>query len=235
MNIGTHADRCLSFIKCDLKPQARQWLPHTKVLPAVTLSRQTGCGAMAIAAELAGDLQSRYGAQCTWMVFDKNLVQRVLDEHALPKEVAKFMPEEHVSAIQGAVEELLGLHPSCRTLLEQTAETISHLADFGCVILVGRAANIITRDMKKVFHVRLIAPVEMRIEQIMRRNALDYKAARDFVRKSDIGRKRYLKVHYHADIDDSLQYDLVINTARIPHCEVAHLIGDAMAQWAKAL
>ena len=57
MKIGTHADTCLSFIKADLDPHAKRWFPHTKLLPAVTLSRQTGCGVKAIAAELAKYLQ----------------------------------------------------------------------------------------------------------------------------------------------------------------------------------
>ena len=43
------------------------------------------------------------------------------------------------------------------------------------------------------------------------------------------------KNYFHADIDDILQYDLVVNTARIPHREVAHLIGEAVLHWAETL
>lgn len=234
MTIGSQVDKCLSFIKCDLNPEARQWLPHTNFVPTVTLSRQTGCDVMAVARELAEFMQDQPTVEkCAWSIFDKNLVERVLEEHKLPKEIAKYMPEDRVSAIQDAVEEMLGLHPSSRTLLTKTNETIRHLAKLGHVILIGRAANIITRDMRSVFHVRLVAPLEQRIERIMAQNQLTHKDAREFVHKGDLGRMRYLKDHFHSDINDSLQYDLVINMARLPHREVAHLIGDAVIHWAK--
>lgn len=234
MKIGNHAEKCLSFIRCDLGPEGKRWHPHTKLMPAVTLSRQTGCGVKAIAAALAELLQDHSPAPCQWTVFDKNLVERVLEEHKLPKEVAKFMLEDRVSAIQDAVEEMLGLHPSSRTLLAQTTETIRRLAELGNVILIGRAANIITRHMRNVFHVRLVAPLDHRVERIMARDQLDRRSALEFIRKSDLGRKRYLKDHFHTDIDDSLEYDLVINTARLPDREAAHLIEEAVLLWAKA-
>ena len=235
MNISTNVEKYHAFIGCQLNPETKRRFTGTKDRPSVTISRQIGSGAMAVAGELAEYLQSRAPAPCKWMVFDKNLAEKVLEEHGLPKEIARFMPEDHVSAIHDAVEEMLGLHPPSRTLLQQTTETILHLANLGNVILVGRAANVITRQLKNVFHVRLIAPLEHRIQQVMTRNHLEYKAALDFINKQDRGRKRYLKNYFHTDIDDILQYDLVVNTARIPHREAAHLIGEAVLHWAGTL
>jgi len=235
MKTGNQADKTLSFVSCQISPEAKPWQPPAKPPPVVTLSRQTGTGARAIADELANFLQASQTKPCHWMVFDKNLVAKVLEDHKLPKEVAKFMPEDRVSAIQDAVEEWLGLHPPTKTLLQLSSETILHLAHLGHVILIGHAANIITHDMKNVFHVRLVAPLDSRVEQIMHRNQLDHKAALEFIRKSDLGRKRFLKDHFHADIDDTLQYDLVINTARLPQHEAAALIGEAVVYWAKRL
>lgn len=230
-----HSDQCLSFISAQLGPQSQRQLAPAKLRPAITISRQYGSGAMAIATELARFLQAHAPATCHWTVIDKNLVEKVLEEHKLPKEIAQFMTEDRVSAIQDAVEELLGLHPSSRTLWQQTTETILHLAELGQVILIGRAANIITRHMKNVFHVRLIAPLELRVQQVMARDHLDAKAAQQAVLQMDRARKHYLKDHFHADIDDNLQYDLVINTARIPQPVVAHLIGETVLKWAQPL
>lgn len=235
MKTGTNADKCLSFVSCELNPRAKSWHPDAKPPPAVTLSRQTGIGAMAIAEELAGFLQASQAKPCHWTVFDKNLVAKILEDHKLPRDIAKFMTEDRVSTIQDAVEEMLGLHPPTKTLLQLSSETVLHLAHLGHAILIGRAANVITRDLKNVFHVRLVAPLELRVERLMARARLERKAAAAFVRKSDLGRKRFLKDHFHADIDDPLQYDLVINTARLPQSETAHLIGDAVLCWAKTL
>lgn len=233
MKIATHADQCLSFISCQMSPETKRRLSTHPI--TITLSRQTGSGAREIAAELAKFLQDRAEEPCHWTVLDKTLVEKVIEEHRLPMEIAKFMPEDRVSAIQDMVEEMLGLHPSSRTLWQQTSETILHLAAIGHVILIGRAANVITREMNNVFHVRLVAPLECRVQQIMARHQLDHPAALKFVHHQDRGRKRYLKSHFHTDINDPLQYDLMINTARLPQRIVAELIGEAVLQWQKTL
>jgi len=235
MKTGTHVDKCLSFIRCDLGTQTDRLPMRGGSPPAITLSRQTGCGAAAVAGELAALLQAREGGEsCPWTVFDKNLVERVLEEHQLPKEVAKFMPEDRVSAIQDAVEELLGLHPSTKTLLKQTDETIRRLARLGRVIVIGRGGSVITRDLPNVFHVRLVAPLEWRCQQVMARDGGDPKTVAEQLRKADVGRQRYLHDHLHTVIDDPVQYDLMINTSRIPHPAVAKLIAEAFLHWAHA-
>ena len=89
--------------------------------------------------------------------------------------------------------------------------------------------------MKNVFHVRLIAPLEQRSQQVMARSQRDIHAAMAHIRKEDLGRQRFLKDHFQAEIDDKLSYDLVLNTARIPHPAAAHLSGEAVLQWAESL
>ena len=235
MKIAPHSETCFSFIGSQLGARPARELPPVKLRPSITISRQTGSGARVIAGKLAGFLQTRDPVKHPWAVFDKNLVEKVLEEHKLPKEIAKFMPEDHVSVIQAAVEEILGLHPSARTLWQLTAETVQRLAELGHVILNGRAANIITREMKNVFHVRLIAPLDQRVQQVLSRSQLDAKAVLSTIHKEDLGRQRYLKDHFQAEIDDNLQYDLVLNTGRIPHQLAASLIGQAVLQWAATL
>ncbi|MEN9975374.1 MAG: hypothetical protein RLZZ282_1380 [Verrucomicrobiota bacterium] len=235
MHLGNQDDKCRTFINCQLNPESKVPFAHAKLRPAVTVSRQTGAGAMVVAEELAEFFQRREPGSCRWMIFDKNLAEKVLEEHKLPKEIAQFMPEDRVSTIQDAVEEILGLHPSSRTLRQLTTETMQHLAGLGHVILIGRAANIITQQMPNVFHVRLVAPLDQRVQRVMTLRQLDHQAALRVVQQSDLGRARYLKNHFHSNIDDNLQYDLVINTGRIPHPEVARLIGDAVLHWLETL
>ncbi|MEI6970821.1 MAG: cytidylate kinase-like family protein [bacterium] len=228
-------DRCLSYIRC----HTRALDPHATsgciLPPSITISRQAGCGAMAVASRLADYLQAREPAKCGWTVFDKSLVAKILQEHHLPEDVAKFMPEDRISAIQDMLEELMGLHPSALTLLRETSETILHLATLGHVILVGRGAVVVTRRMKNVFHVRLVAPMEQRIEKEVRQNGLTREAAIAFIQKEDAGRKRFQKEFFKTDIDDPAIYDLVVNLSRISQDHAAELIGNAVLRWSQSL
>jgi hypothetical protein len=196
---------------------------------AVTISRQAGSGAHAVADKLAPLLQARNPKDAPpWTIFDRNLVDKVLQEHNLPERVAKFMPEDRTSEIADTMEELFGLHPPSWLLVRKVTETILHLAELGNVILIGRGAAVVTANLSHVFHVRLVSALEKRVQRIQELNHLSKDAALKFIREEDRGRERYLKQYFKTDVDDPLLYDLVINTDRIPHDQAAKLIADAV-------
>jgi cytidylate kinase len=185
-----------------------------------------GSGGHTVASKLVDYLQNNVPGHAPWTVFDRNLVQKVLEEHHLSARIADYMPEKHKSMLTDIFEELLGLHPSSWTLVHQTARTILHLACLGNVILVGRGANVVTRKLPNVFHVRLVGSVDKRTAHVQRVYGFDQKAALEFVRREDKGRRRYVKEHLHEDIDNPALYHLVINTDLIGFDEATRLIGD---------
>jgi cytidylate kinase len=224
-------ERCLTYINCQLKPVKgpETRLRSADIRPAVTISRQTGSGGHSVAEKLAAYLQARSPKNaCPWTVFDRNLVEKVLEDHNLPARLAQFMPEDRKSAIEDALEEVLGLHPPTSTLVPKIAETILHLAELGHVILLGRGANVITATLANVFHVRLVGSLEKRAEHVQQTHQISRKAALAFIAKEDLGRRRYLDRYFKKDIDDPTLYDLVINTDRISYAEAAQMIGEAV-------
>lgn len=223
-NIGY--EQCLSFINCQLSPARTSSRVGSLIRPAITISRMEGAGGRTIASQLGEYLQSQAPAECQWTIFDKQLIERALEDHHLPRRIAEFMPENHRSMITDMMEELLGLHPSSWTLAHQTMETIMHLAKMGNVILLGRGASVIASKLENAFHVRLIGSLEKRVERVQKAYKLDQRSALEFIHKEDKGRRRYLKEFFDRDIDDPLLYHLIINTDRTPYEDVTKLIGD---------
>lgn len=221
-NIGY--ERCLAFINCQLRPGMSHIQDET-IKPAITISRMTGAGGRSVAAELADFMQKHSPSDCPWAVFDRNLMERVLEDHHLSNRIAEFMPENHKSMISDIIEEVLGLRPSSWTLVQQTAETILHLAQMGCVILVGRGANVVTSRLENAYHVRLVGSLEKRTERVQDVYSLGQKEALALIHQEDKGRRRYLKDHFHKDIDDPTLYHLVVNTDRTSYAAAAQLIG----------
>lgn len=231
MNAQPGLDRALSFINCQLQPAGTGQATITDGEPrrAVTISRQTGSGAHAVAEKLAALLQAHTpNDACPWTVFDRNLVTRVLQEHNLPERVARFMPEDRTSEMADTLEELFGLHPPSWLLVRKVTETILHLAELGNVILIGRGAAVVTGKLNYVFHVRLVSSLENRVQRIQELNQLTTEAARQLVQQEDRGRERYLKKHFKTDVDNPLLYHLTINTDLISHDQAARLIADAV-------
>jgi cytidylate kinase len=231
MNAQVGLERCLSFINCQLQPAGKAAFSTNDgaVRRAITISRLTGSGGHAVAERLARYLQEHSPENaCPWTVFDKNLVEKVIEDHHLPKKLAKFMPEDRISEVSDTMDELFGLHPPSWTLVRQTADTILHLAQLGNVIIIGRGAHVITAKLDWVFHVRLVGSLERRVEYMQQMNKLSRKATLEFVCREDRGRRRYLKKYFGRDIDDPLLYHLIVNTDFVSFDEAARLIGDAV-------
>jgi hypothetical protein len=212
-----NVERCLAFINSQLQPHVKSLDGHSPTeRAAVTISRQAGCGALEVAGKLAAYLQPHTPKDApAWTVFDRNLVEKVLEDHHLPQRIGKFMPENWISEIEDTIDELFGLHPPAWILVRQTAETILRLARLGNVILIGRGANVITAKLEHVFHIRLVAPLEKRILQIQKSDRLDRNGAIELIRREDRGRKRYLKRYYKKDIGDALRFDAQHGPGRI--------------------
>ncbi len=231
MKKASQADHFLSFIRSGIQTESGQ-RQVARFVPSLTISRQDGCGVAEVTRELERLLEGDGGpSPGNWTVIDKELVDMVLKEHALPEQVKRFMPESHVSAVDSMIQEILGLHPSSRDLLKFTKDTIRRLALSGRAILVGRAGNIVTENLENVFHVRLIAPEAWRVRRVMERDGLDEKAARQRMNELDRGRASYVKSHFRADINNPDLYDMVLNISRLSPSTVAHLIAQAMCHW----
>ncbi len=220
----------ISFKKCEsfLKLHFYQKKEITTIRPTITISRAEGAGGHTVASNLADYLQNKTYSHDEWTIFDRNLVEKVIEEYKHQKHIAEFMDEAHKSMITDAFEELIGLHPSKWKLIEQTNITILRIAQKGNVIIVGRGANIITKDLENVFHVRLVGSFEKRVKQVQKVYNLNKEDAENFVKKEDEDRRRYLKDNFGKDIDDPLLYHLIINTDQMSFDEATRLIGDAV-------
>jgi cytidylate kinase len=231
MNAEHGLERCLAFINCQLQPGSPSRLSTRNGIArrTVTISREAGAGGHLVAEKLAEHLHAQSPKHsCPWTVFDRNLVEKVLEDHHLPARLARFMPEDRISEMTDTMDELFGLHPPSWTLVRKTADTILHLAELGHVILIGRGANIITNKLDYVFHVRLVGSLEKRVRYIQEVNRWSPKAALEFVRREDLGRRRYVKKYFGADIENPLLYHLVINTDWVDGEQAAWMIGNAM-------
>ena len=111
-------------------------------------------------------------------------------------------------------------------MAQKTNKTILHLAQLGYVIIVGRASNIITARMPGGVNIRLICPLEKRIQHVQAYYGMNQKKAKEFILKEDRKRKNYVKKYFNKNIDDPLLYDMVINLDSVVRQEIIQVIGD---------
>lgn len=223
-------EECLSHI--DRQHDSRSTGPPEK-RPSITISRMCGSGGRTVASKLAEYLEPHAPYGCHWTIFDRNLIKKVLEDHRQSVRLAEFLPESSKSLLADLMEKLRGKNPSTSKIVGQTVETIWQLAAGGHVILVGRAANVITAKLPNVFHVRLVGSLENRIERIEEVYDFDRRGALEYIRSQDEAKRLYLKEYFGQDIEDPQLYHLIVNTDRISYSDATKLIGDAVIQWFK--
>ena len=119
-----------------------------------------------------------------------------------------------------AIDELglFGIEPDQtqqHAYLQAVRDIIEMLAIEGNVVIVGRAGQAILQDDPDVLHLRVVAPLQTRIQRIVKAHQISTKAARAQIEDSDRFRAQYLKRFYNIQWDDPSLYHLVINTGHI--------------------
>ena len=87
-------------------------------------------------------------------------------------------------------------------------------ANDGYCIIVGRAGHIITKNIERSLLVKLTAPLDWRIKQIMEKNNLNMREAVEFIEKTEKEREN-LRKHIAGDLANTGEFDLSINLSRI--------------------
>ncbi len=224
-------EKCRLYIEAHSKAseESSNLFQRRKPCPCITISRQVGAGADKVGQFLA-EIMNKLSNDCTceWTYFDKNLIERVIQDHHLPELVSKYMAEDKFSNIDSIVSDVLGVKTSQWNIVQKTTETILQLARMGNAIIVGRGSGVITSKLKNAFHVRLIAPIENRIKNIMERFDLTERQALEYIRREDKARRNYVKSFFYRDIEEPYHYHLIINTGLFTYHQSAKIIADAV-------
>lgn len=178
-------------------------------MDVMTISRQLGSWGQ----EIGQIISKRKGYRLVW----REIINLAAIQSGVP-EVALAMIDELG---------LLGISPSQdqqQVYLASIGKIMNDIADNGRVILIGRAGQLILRGNPRVFHVRIIAPVEVRASRVAERNQIPFQAAKAQVEASDRSRKNFIFRSFHVDWEDPLLYHLVINTENIEPERAADLV-----------
>jgi YjbE family integral membrane protein len=91
-----------------------------------------------------------------------------------------------------------------------------HIIEHACrggVVLVGRGGNFVLKGVPHAFRIRITAPLDARIERIIKRESVDRETARWLCNNTDKERAAFLHAIYGGRWDDPAEYDRVIHVA----------------------
>jgi cytidylate kinase len=106
---------------------------------------------------------------------------------------------------------------------------IRELAASQSIVICGRGSQFILKDSPSVFHVLVVAPLKTRAARVMTDLKVNEKVAMQEITHFDSSRREFIKRYFKADLEDSVNYDLVVNTERLSFEDVVSIIIDALS------
>lgn len=198
----------------------------------ITISRQYGSGGDEIATQICKVLQQYHQ-------FGKGLVglmAQVADEMGIQEhEIVDFSEDTYkarsfferlfntqhtVSEVKTWTEETSGaLTPEVKKLSEEQSvmmvrDVIEAAYKHDNLVAIGRGGQAILKGKPGVLHVRIVAPLDERIQRIQDRENVSQKDAQKIIVSHDRATADYLKRFYDVDVADAMLYHLVINTGK---------------------
>jgi cytidylate kinase len=185
-------------------------------MQAITVSREYGSG--------GGEIAKRLAAHLRWQLIDHEIVARVAQMLDVSMDEAEAHDEYTESSLinmlsnMGVIQPAMFAYPPSSILTNprdyRTAlDRVVHAAVAkGHVVIVGRGSQVILKDRRDVLHIRVVAPLEQRIDYVMQRERLSRTDAQERIRLKDCDRDRYLLSQYHSHPNDTSLYDISVNT-----------------------
>jgi cytidylate kinase len=188
-------------------------------MAVITISRKVGSGGDYIAREVAQNLGYHF--------VDKDFIGTLLREYGLSFErvydnlpsfwekfiAQKAMKEEKVSMLNRAIRAL---------------------AHHGNVVILGRSGFVVLGDLVDVLNVRIQAPIDFRVNQMMKREEVSKEEAEALIKQGDKVRSDFVETFYGVQWETSSAFDLVINTRKVaPALAISWLVESVNAIEAK--
>jgi cytidylate kinase len=176
-------------------------------LPVITVSLEPGAGGCFIGEQVAKRLGFDF--------FHRDIIHRISESAEISTAVIESLEKERLSGLQDFIASLVEehyIHPSI--YLGHLLKVVGTIGEHGWAVIVGRGANFIISP-KDRFAVRIIAPLEMRIENVARRFNVSKDIAKRRVLIRENRRSAFVHQSFNADIADPIHYDLVINTSQM--------------------
>jgi hypothetical protein len=189
--------------------------------PYALISREKGAGGNSIA--------QLVGKQLGWQVFDDRIVDEIAQKARVSRRLIESLDERDQATIRDIIGQLLNPQDlGTSGYLAYLKEIVLTLGHQGDVVIVGHAAEYILPSQFGL-NVRVVAPIEARVQRIADKTGLSLEAARVEIERTDRERVKSVRRNFGGqNVIDPLNHDLTINTASLSIEAAAEIVITAL-------
>ena len=224
-------------MKTDLSKYLDDWYKEdpTKNIypgPVITISREVGCPAKKIAADLSDYLNTQKKTKAKghpWRWISKEILMESARELDVDSSQIQHVFEYKN---RGVLEDLLlaqskDYYKSDLKIRTTIAKVIRKFANQGNAIIVGRGGVAITRDIPSSLHIFLEAPQEWRALRVAEKHDYTIDQARNYAQNIDKKRSHF-RDYYQGKGNDYTRFDIKFNCMTLENREIVQIIAGTM-------
>jgi len=193
-----------------VKEQIEKWKTQTQSnIPVITVSSQPGSGGRLLAKLIAKRLNID--------LFDRDIIKEIAESAHISSAVIETMEKERLTGIEDFISSLVNdryLWPG--VYLDHLMKVVATIASHGNAVIVGRGANFLIPPEKRL-SIRVVAPLDARVANVSKEFGVNLEEAKRRVLNRENRRSAFVQQSFHADVADSLNYDLVISMQKLNH------------------
>ncbi|MFP4380892.1 MAG: AAA family ATPase [Candidatus Sumerlaeia bacterium] len=203
-------------------PSAEEESEYRHPKPVIAISPEFGCGS-----RLVTEMLSR---RTGYDIYGFKLIDKVAENMSVRKHLIDQLDQRLQSYTRNLLDGILGgRHVEQSEYFQNLSQVLSIFVAEGGVILLGRGSTYMVPRGAGI-RVRLVAPPELRIINLMRFYKINAREAEKRMITSDDERTAFIKKYYDEDVNDPNNYDMVINMDRISAITGTALIMRALGE-----
>ena len=194
--------------------------------PVITISRECGCGASAIADKLTDRINAIISDPVKkWKWVNKEILNKVSEDLKVnPQHVLDHLDAGNTNFFDDFVASFTEKYYVHDTKIRKVIEeVVRHLAIQGKVVIVGRGSEALTLDIPLSIKVKLFAPLNWRIREVCERSNISHEEAHKMVEKVDAQRAKFRDSFLEKN-HNVLANDIEFNCAKFTQDEIVDVI-----------
>jgi len=192
--------------------------------PCITISREYGCQAYMLAESVFQRMSQHAPEGEEWTMLDRLLLDKIAQESGWSKSEVNHATYSN-PRIRSMLANLMG--PGSAQPMKafnHIKEVISYFAKAGNSIIIGRGGVAVAQNLPNVIHVRLIAPMDFKVKNLMRSMGLSEDEAFEHIQARQGERDQFIKHFTNLNLSDPGLYHLILSNDKSSIQEMSDVV-----------
>lgn len=166
--------------------------PFDQAGPVITISRMTGCDGREVAASLVNRLNLKYNTS-KWRWIDKDIIYHAAHElRTDTQRVETYYQGLSMNDMSEMIMAFSGSFVTDSSVKKAIREVVLTMAREGHAVIIGRGGVSITQNIPGALHVRLVAPLPWRVDNVKKKKGMLAEKAEKYVAETDEKRNKLI-------------------------------------------